>query len=147
MPARVAFRVMQKFVAILFLALLACAPTQQPANQKSMNEPGMIYIAGTVLSGPDQTPQKNWGVYVRDGVIRDVGPAADLQKAHPRVNVRAMLNATMLPGLTDAHGHLYGLGLSLDVVKLVDTKSYDEVIARVKERRSEEHTSELQSHA
>jgi predicted amidohydrolase YtcJ len=121
---------MRNVVAILFLALIACTPAQQ----KSMTEPGMIFIAGTVLSGPDQMPQKNWGVYVRDGVIRDVGPANELQQAHPRVNVRAMLDATMLPGLTDAHGHLYGLGLSLDVVKLVDTKSYDEVIERVKER-------------
>ena len=33
-----------------------------------------------------------------------------------------MLDGTILPGLTDAHGHLYGLGLSLDTVNLVDTQ-------------------------
>ncbi len=44
--------------------------------------------------------------------------------------------ATILPGLTDAHGHLYGLGLSLDTVNLVGATSYDEVIARVTERAS-----------
>ena len=42
--------------------------------------------------------------------------------------------ATILPGLTDAHGHLYGLGLSLDTVNLVGLDSYDEAIARVKDR-------------
>ena len=42
--------------------------------------------------------------------------------------------ATILPGLTDAHGHLYGLGLSLDTVNLVGLESYDEAIARVKDR-------------
>src|SRR5207237_4464240 len=41
---------------------------------------------------------------------------------------------TIMPGLTDAHGHLYGLGLSLDTVNLVGANSFDEVIARVKER-------------
>src|SRR6185436_11181520 len=108
---------------------LAC--TQ--ARNTPMTEPGMIYIGGTVVVGPNQTPQRNYGIYVVDGVIREIGPAAELQSAH-RVNVLAWLNATILPGLTDAHGHLYGLGLSLDVVPLVGTASYDKVIARVKER-------------
>ena len=99
-----------------------------------MPEPGTIFIGGTVLAGSDQTPQKNYAIYVTDGVIREVGPAADIQRAHPYSNVTALLESTILPGLTDAHGHLYGLGLSLDVVNLVDTNSYDDVLARVKER-------------
>lgn len=39
-----------------------------------------------------------------------------------------------MPGLTDAHGHLYGLGLSLDTVNLVGLTTYDEAVARVKTR-------------
>ncbi|MEP6691833.1 MAG: amidohydrolase [Gemmatimonadaceae bacterium] len=42
--------------------------------------------------------------------------------------------ATIIPGMTDAHGHLSGLGQALRTVDLVGTKSYDEVIARVVER-------------
>jgi predicted amidohydrolase YtcJ len=99
-----------------------------------MTEPGTLFIGGTVLTDPEQTPQKNYAIYVNDGVIREIGPAADMQRAHPLLNVRALLDATILPGLTDAHGHLYGLGVSLDVVRLVDTTSYEDVIARVKER-------------
>lgn len=98
-----------------------------------MNEPGTLYIGGMVLTGPDQTPQTNIAIYVRDGVIREIGPALEMQQKH-RVNTRAVLNGTILPGLTDAHGHLYGLGLSLDVVKLTGTESFEEVVARVKER-------------
>src|SRR6185436_4169357 len=111
---RVAFRLMRMIPALLFIALLACAPVQPPLESASMTEPGTIYIGGTVAAGPNQAPQKNYGVYVVDGVIREVGPAADLQRAHMPVNVIAALDATILPGLTDAHGHLYGLGLSLD---------------------------------
>jgi len=132
--ARVAFRLMRTVAAILFIALLGCStPT---TTTTPMTEPGMIFIGGTVLTGSDQTPQNHYAIYVTDGVIREVGPAADVQRAHPRTNVLALMNSTILPGLTDAHGHLYGLGLSLDVVRLVDTTSYEEVIARVKERAS-----------
>src|SRR5688572_14164289 len=101
---------MRMFAALLFIALLACAPVQTtvppPAESASMTEPGTIYIGSTVVAGPNQTPQKNFGVYVVNGVIREVGPAVELQRAHPRVNVLAALNSTILPGLTDAHGHL-----------------------------------------
>lgn len=98
------------------------------------NELGTIYIGGTVLTGPNQTPQKNYAIYTTGGVIRDIGPAAEIQSKHMPANVIALLDGTILPGLTDAHGHLYGLGISLDVVNLVDTTSFDDVIARVKQR-------------
>jgi predicted amidohydrolase YtcJ len=99
-----------------------------------MQDTGTIYIGGTVLTGAGQTPQQNYAIYTSGGVIREVGPAADVQRAHPGANVIAALDATILPGLTDTHGHLYGLGLSLDLVPLQGTKSFDEIIARVKER-------------
>lgn len=99
-----------------------------------MNPPGTIFIAGTVVAGPDQTPQKNLGIYTEGGVIREIGPAAQVQAAHPHSNVIAVIDGTILPGLTDAHGHLDGLGVALDVVSLVGTESFDEAIARVKER-------------
>lgn len=40
--------------------------------------------------------------------------------------------AFVMPGLQDAHGHLAGLGATFEQVDLVGTKSYDEVIERVK---------------
>ncbi|HYC92667.1 MAG TPA: amidohydrolase [Thermoanaerobaculia bacterium] len=99
-----------------------------------MTPRGQLFMAGTVVAGPDQQPQKDWAVYVEDGVIREVGPRAELLRAHPVTNTLAIIDGTLLPGLTDAHGHLYGLGLSLSTVSLVNTKSFDEVLARVKER-------------
>ncbi len=38
---------------------------------------------------------------------------------------------TIIPGMTDAHAHLYGLGVELRQVDLNGTKSYEEVVARV----------------
>jgi len=116
------------------MALFACAPAQTPSEKAPAMEKGTLFIGGTVVAGADQTPRANYAIFVQDGVIREVGPMADLQRAHPLVNTIAVIDGTILPGLTDAHGHLYGLGLSLDVVKLVDTQSYEEVIDRVKAR-------------
>ena len=99
-----------------------------------MPDQGTLFAGGTFAAGPAQSPQKNWAVFVSGGVIRDMGPADVMRKAHAGATIVDTTGATVLPGLTDAHGHLYGLGLSLDVVNLVDTKSYDEVVARVKER-------------
>lgn len=91
-------------------------------------------MASTVLAGPSQSPMPNGAVYVSGGVIREVASAADLRRAHPNARIVDAPGATMLPGLTDAHAHLYGLGLSLDIVDLTGTTSFDDVIARVKQR-------------
>jgi predicted amidohydrolase YtcJ len=120
--------------ALCCTALFACTSTPPPAESVPMTKTGTLYIGGTVVAGPDQTPQKNLAIYAEDGIIRDIGPASDMQLKHLGSNVYAVLDGTILPGLTDAHGHLYGLGLSLDVVNLVGTESFDEVIAKVKER-------------
>jgi predicted amidohydrolase YtcJ len=52
----------------------------------------------------------------------------------PNAQVIDITGATVVPGLIDAHGHLYGLGLSLDTVKLVGLATFDEAIGRVKSR-------------
>jgi predicted amidohydrolase YtcJ len=122
------------FTALFACMQVACTQAKQQAESVPMTESGTIFIGGTVLAGPDQVPRKSYAVYTTGGVIREVGPAADIQRAHPVSNVIALLDSTILPGLTDAHGHLYGLGLSLDVVSLTGTKSFDEVLARTKER-------------
>lgn len=120
-------------LALGFFVLSACT-TQRDARIDPSASPGTLFLGGTVVSGSSQTPQKDFAVYVEQGLIRQVGPASDLVRAHPGARVIDAANATILPGLTDAHGHLYGLGKSLDTVSLTGTRSYDEVIARVRER-------------
>src|SRR5262249_37741550 len=80
---------------------------------------GTIYTARTIAAGAAQTPRHDAGVFVRDGKIVAVDALASLRAAHPSARVVDYGDATILPGLTDAHGHLYGLGLSLDTVPLV----------------------------
>ena len=80
-----------------------------------------------MLAGPSQAPQANWSVVTSNGTIVAVGPADAIRAAHPNARVIDVHGTTVMPGLTDAHGHLYGLGLSLDTVNVVGAPSYDEV--------------------
>lgn len=110
--------------AVLFLFSLACSTATM--------DKGTTYT-GTVVAGADQTPQKNFAVHVSAGLIREVGPAAEIRRAHPHARM-VDTGGTILPGLTDAHAHLAGLGAALDTVNLVDTSSLDEVIERTRQR-------------
>ena len=126
------------FAAVSLLALTGCTIGAGPSKVTD----DTLFIGGTVASGPSQTPRKNEAILVRDGVIVEVGSADVLRAAHPSAKIVDASNATILPGLTDAHGHLYGLGLSLDTVHLAGAATYDEAIARMKERAARASTND-----
>jgi predicted amidohydrolase YtcJ len=112
--------------ALFFLAF-GCTMTTTPSDET-------VYANATVLAGPSQTPQRNWSVVTSGEKIVAAGPAEEIRTVHRNARVIDVTGSTILPGLTDAHGHLYGLGLSLDTVHLAGLPSYEEAIAKVKER-------------
>src|SRR5438067_3383990 len=125
--------------ALFFLAACTMSsppspPPPQPAAAMDASAGQIVFTGGIVVAGPSQTPQKGWSVVVSGERIIAAGPANEIRVSHPNARVIDVTGATILPGLTDAHGHLYGLGLSLDTVNLVGLDSFDEVIARVKDR-------------
>src|SRR5260221_13985024 len=118
--------------ALSFAAATACTkPTMLPTSTPTST--GTLFL-GEVVAGPQQTPQQNWAVYVEGERIVAVGPASELRSSHAGARVFDLSGSTILPGLTDAHGHLYGLALSLDTRSPIGASSYDEDIARVKDR-------------
>jgi predicted amidohydrolase YtcJ len=119
---------------MLLFTVLSCAPTQPTARTVPLSGDATLYLGGTVVAGATQTPLPDHGVLVSGGTIREIGPADALRTKYPAARVVDVTGTTVLPGLTDAHGHLYGLGVALDVVDLVGTTSYEEVIARVQQR-------------
>jgi Predicted metal-dependent hydrolase with the TIM-barrel fold len=125
----------KSLAALSFVATTYC--TMQPTSTTTHLEPAgdeTIYAGATVAAGSAQTPQHNWSVVVANGRIVAAGPADSIRTAHPAARLVGLTGTTLLPGLTDAHGHLYGLGLSLDTVNLIGTHSYDEAIDRVRAR-------------
>lgn len=70
-------------------------------------------------------------IAVKDGKFVAVADKESLyQKYKPKTELDAQ-GKTIVPGLIDAHCHFYGLGLNQQVVDLVGTTSFDEVIERV----------------
>ncbi|HSY49799.1 MAG TPA: amidohydrolase [Thermoanaerobaculia bacterium] len=123
----------RRAAALLFLVFTACQMPNTNTNRE-VPAPEVIFAGGTVLAGPKQTPQVNWSVVTANGLIVDVGPTDAIRTAHPEARVIDVHGTTVMPGMTDAHGHLYGLGLSLDTVNVVGAPSFQDVVARVRER-------------
>lgn len=119
---------------VMFLAIVSCRTA--PVNDVSRLDPApMTYLihAGTLLTGTGEKLSDR-GILVSDGTIQKVGSWTETRRAHPDLAVLDASSDTVMPGLIDAHAHVEGLGLALETVSLVDTKSYEEVIDRIAAR-------------
>jgi len=121
-------------LAAISLLALGCKTIPKIVHRTPPVTNEVIFAGGIVVAGDSQSPRSNYAIYVGDGIVRQVDEAAIVRKKHPKARVIDVSGATILPGLTDAHGHLYGLGLKLDVVDLTETQSMDEIVSRTKER-------------
>jgi predicted amidohydrolase YtcJ len=81
---------------------------------------------------------------VKDGKIVATGTMEDLVEKYLPSEIYDAGGNVIVPGLIDAHAHLYGLGSSLQIVDLVGTKSYDEVLDRVVEFQKEKNLEFIQ---
>lgn len=118
-----------RFAVVSFTILVGC--TTGAIRQAEMDT---VFVGGTVAAGASQTPQGSYAIAVSSGRIRDVGPADEIRRRYRGARVVDTTGSTILPGLTDAHAHLYGLGFALETVNLVDTASLAEVVELVRAR-------------
>lgn len=72
-------------------------------------------------------------VFDDQGEVLFVGNVEPMREKFPDALEIDMKGKTILPGLIDSHGHLYGLAMSLAQAQLQGTTSKDEVIARLRE--------------
>ena len=88
-----------------------------------------------VLNGKIYTANKNFSVestlIVDDGVFIDVG-GDSITKKYSSQNVIDAQGLPIYPGFIDSHAHFYNLGFFKNQVNLVGTKSFEEVIERIK---------------
>ncbi len=69
---------------------------------------------------------------VHDGKFVAVGSNEEIRDVYTSKQLFDADGRTITPGLIDAHCHFYGLGLTQQIVDLVGTKSFEEVLERVK---------------
>jgi hypothetical protein len=105
--------------------------SQAPAPAELILHNGRIYTVDPSRPFVD-------AMVVRDGRVVFTGPerlALNYKGAATRMV--DLDGRTVIPGMIDAHAHMGGLGQALQVVDLVGTRSYDEIVARVAARARE----------
>lgn len=106
-------------------SLIAAAPLMAA-------EPTVLTASRIHTMDPRQ-PQAEALAFDADGRIVAVGSRDALLKRYPKGARIDAGNATVVPGLIDAHGHVAGLGLTKLRVDLVDTESKAQVLQRLRE--------------
>ncbi|HEX3702487.1 MAG TPA: amidohydrolase [Vicinamibacterales bacterium] len=114
-------------LAALAVALTARAGAQAPA-------PDLILHHARIYTGLDAHPEAA-ALAIRGDRLVAVGSDAEiLALKGPATQVLDLAGRTVVPGLTDAHGHFTNLGSSLQRLDFRGLRSYDEVVALVKQR-------------
>lgn len=114
---------MKKLLLVLIaISIASCAPEKIPVELLIKN--AKIYLV-----------DKDFGtanaLVVKDGKILEIGLKPELELKYKIEQTYDAGGNTIVPGLIDAHAHLYGMGLGLQNVDLVGTTSFDEVLGRI----------------
>ena len=133
---------MRKIFRILTLAvpaLLLCAcdqgaPLATAPLPASAHGPAMTVLGNARIHTIDQRlPEASAMVFSDEGEIIALGETAALRAAWPDARFMDLQGKVVVPGLIDAHGHLYGLAQSLTRAQLAGTRDLPEVIGRLRE--------------
>ena len=114
---------MKQLIVLSLLLIAACGSKKEQVD--------LVVINANVYT-VDKAFTKAEAFAVHDGKFVAIGSSSDIQdKYQGTANVNAN-QRTITPGLIDAHCHFYDLGQNLQVVDLVGTKSFDEVLELVR---------------
>jgi len=83
-------------------------------------------VANTVLESGSMA-------FTGDGEILGIGDTESMARTFADARQVKMNGKTVLPGLIDSHGHLYGLALSFTMANLTGTRNKADVINRLRE--------------
>ncbi|GAB2621784.1 amidohydrolase [Novilysobacter erysipheiresistens] len=91
-----------------------------------------VLSAGRIHTMDASQPQAEAMAFDADGRILALGERETLFAKYPDAQPLDVGDATVVPGLIDAHGHVAGLGLTQMRADLVGATSKDEVLARLR---------------
>jgi predicted amidohydrolase YtcJ len=124
-------RVRGALSAVMLLACVAGCARRAPDSTPSPSST-TVYVARRVRTLDASRPLAE-ALAVRDGKVLATGTRDEvLSAAGSDARVVDLGDAVVVPGLTDAHGHLSGLGRALSAVSLVGATSQQEVLERLK---------------
>lgn len=116
--------ILKKLLPILLVILTGC---------ELMKEKVDLVIVNAKVYTVDDSFSEAQAFAVQDGKFIAVGTTDEIRDVYTSDQLIDADGRAITPGLIDAHCHFYGLGLNQQLVNLVGTKSFDEVLERVKE--------------
>ncbi len=114
---------------MLRLLVLACACL---CTSAAVAAPQTLLTAASIRTSDPARPQATALVWDESGRLLDVGDAAALRGKYPQAERIDAGQATVIPGLIDAHGHVMGLGYALMRADLVGAQDKAEVVRRLR---------------
>ncbi|UAB84307.1 amidohydrolase [Zunongwangia sp. SCSIO 43204] len=78
---------------------------------------------------------------VKNGKFEAVGTTSEITSAYEANETMDAEGKAVYPGFIDAHAHFYRLGLQQQMVNLVGTKSYEDIVARIVEFQQKNNKS------
>ncbi len=119
-------RVLSIVLSILLVSFMPLQSTVTPAD--------LLFKNGNVYTADNKTPQAE-AIAVKADRIVFVGSNAEAQKyVGPNTRVVDLKGTTVLPGLTDSHQHLAGVGHREMTLNLEGSTSLEDFLAKVKAR-------------
>ncbi|MEE2903767.1 MAG: amidohydrolase family protein [Myxococcota bacterium] len=108
----------------------ACATSTPPSH--STNEDITVMYGGIIHTFDDRKPTVE-AIKIVNGRIAERGTNAQILAKTPKKQARLvnLKGASVVPGLTDAHMHLFGLGKASFYLNLMGTESVTEIQAKV----------------
>jgi predicted amidohydrolase YtcJ len=116
---------------VLWFFIAACCAVSGALQAETAET---VFINGNVYTGNDRAPHVE-AIAIKAGRIVFVGSNADaknLQKAG--VRVVDLAGKTVVPGLTDSHCHIFGIGEREMNLNLEGANTLEDFLARLKER-------------
>jgi predicted amidohydrolase YtcJ len=116
-----------RYSCVLFVLCLiwSCGGKPEPAD--------LVILGGKIYTMEDQHPVVE-AVAVKDSRIIFAGPALEGKNfVGDDTRVIDLAGKVMTPGFIEGHGHIMGVGYNEFELDLMAVKSYEEMVARVKE--------------
>ena len=112
------------------LALLYCSARDVIAAKMSI----LSFVNGNIYTVNEHQPHAE-AIAVKNDRIVFVGSNADAKKLQTaRTRIVDLRGSTVVPGLTDSHCHIFGIGERELTLNLEGTNSLEDFLAKVKER-------------
>ena len=120
-------------LGVLVLQVLAASGTQAGS---------LLLVNGNIHTGNDRQPRAE-AVIATDGRIVFVGSSSEARERAPRdAQLVDLKGVTVVPGFTDAHAHLAGIGQRELAFDLEGTTSVADLLARLKQRAASTRAGE-----